>query len=203
MVKNLIAIFTKKSFNMRIISGFLKGQKLIESKNSEELRPTTDRNREALFNILNSAKFLDKVDFTIQDSIILDLCCGTGAVGFEAISRGAKKAILIDKEKKHLEIAKKNSEKLKVENQVELILNDALKPLNLKDKIDLVFIDPPYGFKFEKIIRRLLESDSITKKTLIIIESNQEQNFEEDLILLDSRKYKNNWFGFFALKKQA
>ena len=83
---------------MRIISGKFKGKKLADIANTKGLRPTTDRNREALFNILFSAKFIKEIDFTIKNASILDMCCGTGAVGFEALSHGAKSVLFIDGE---------------------------------------------------------------------------------------------------------
>lgn len=184
---------------MRITGGNLRGRKLLETKRDGDLRPTTDRNREALFNILNSGKFLQEIEFELNGAKVLDLCCGTGAVSFEALSRGAKQAFLLDKEQNHLKLAKENAEKLKIIDQCQFSLYDAQKPILFKEKFDLIFIDPPYKFKIDKIIRRVLESEICHKNTLIAVESDKEQNFD-DLTHLDSRKYGITHFDFFVIK---
>ncbi len=186
---------------MRITAGFLKGQKLIESQQSKDLRPTTDRARESLFNILQNANFLQDINFNLKNSTILDLCCGTGAIAFEAISRGAKQALLIDKDSSHVKIAKDNAKKLKLISESKIIVGDALRPINYMQKFDLIFIDPPYGFKFDKLLRRLKESPDISAQSLIIIESNQKEEIGPDFKILDYRKYGINHFTFFTKQK--
>lgn len=181
---------------MRITGGNLRGAKLTETNFDKELRPTMDRSRESLFNILANAKFVKEIGFEFVDSTILDLCCGTGIISFELISRGVKNAVLLDKNQKHLEIAKKNAQKLKISSQCRFVVGDILKPLDFIEKFDLVFIDPPYNFKFDKLIRRILESKSINEKTLIIIESNKVESFSE-FETLDQRKYGISYFNFF------
>ena len=93
---------------MRIITGKFRGRNLLKSDHLKSLRPTTDKNREALFNILSFGKFdkglakglaeglAEGLDFKLIDSKILDLCCGSGSIGFEALSRGAKFITFID-----------------------------------------------------------------------------------------------------------
>jgi 16S rRNA (guanine(966)-N(2))-methyltransferase RsmD len=110
---------------MRVIAGLYKGQKLIDSSSIKTLKPTTDKNREALFNLINHAKFLQEIDFNLQNSSIVDVCCGTGAVGIEALSRGAKFAIFIDNNSQHLEITIKNIEKLKIQQELVVLNNNA------------------------------------------------------------------------------
>ncbi len=180
---------------MRIISGFLKNRKLAESSSFKDLRPTTDRNRESLFNILNSKKFFD---FEIQDATILDLCCGTGAVAFEAISRGAKKAFLVDNNSKHLEIAKENAKKFEISQKVEFFLCDCTS-FKLEEKFDLIFLDPPYSMQFDDVIKNIIKNKLLDKNTLLIIESSKEYECEE-LKLLDHRKYGISHFSFFKMK---
>lgn len=186
---------------MRIISGELKGRKLIDSSHLKDLRPTTDRNREALFNILNSAKSLREIAFSIEDLSVLDICCGTGAVAFEALSRGAKNALLIDKNFKHLEVAKENAKNLALENKTEFLLTDVEKLALAKKTYDLIYIDPPYSIDAKNIVKNLLERNWVHEKSLIIIESAKEINYEEcGLRMLDSRKYGISRFQFFMLK---
>lgn len=189
---------------MRIISGFLKNRKLIDSSKHRDLRPTTDKNRQALFNILSSAKFLSEIDFSLQDAKVLDLCCGTGSVAFEAISRGAKSAILIDKSAAHIEIAKENAANFGLQNCTEFLCCDVAK-LNLSDKeFDLIFLDPPYEIKPKLMVEKILAQNILNKNSLLIVESSDEQNFSDlGLKTLDLRRYGISWFGFFALEKQS
>lgn len=169
----------------------------------EELRPTTDKNREALFSILSSGKFIKEIGFKIDGAAILDVCCGTGAVAFEAISRGAKSAVLIDNSEAHLAIAKKNSLLLKVENDVEIICADVKKLPQNEKFFDLVFIDPPYAEDYPAIIKNLLEKNWIKKSSLVVVEfdkTNEPKNFIfENLKLLDLRRYGKTSFVFLQL----
>ena len=105
---------------MRIVAGKFRGKNLAKTDHLKSLRPTTDKNREALFNILSSAKFVREIGFKIIGAEVLDLCCGTGAVGFEALSRGAKFVTFVEINRDHLEIVHKNSGDLKVDKDVKI-----------------------------------------------------------------------------------
>jgi len=116
---------------MRVIAGELRGRKLLSPK-GDKVRPTSDRVREALFSILGS---MDKAR-------ILDLFSGTGAVAIEALSRGAKSAILVDQ---NLRLARRNVEELGLSSSVTFLKSDfrtALKGIDTH--VDLIFADPPY-----------------------------------------------------------
>ncbi len=182
---------------MRIISGKFKGRKLTESSNLKDLRPTTDKNREALFNILSSAKFLKEIEFDIAKANVLDICCGTGAVAFEALSRGAKSAYLIDNNIQHLEIAKKNAQILGIENEVKFSLSNAKSLSKITLEYELIYIDPPYKIKASEFIKNLLENDIISKNSLVVIESGEDEKIEE-LKLLEQRKYGISYFSFYV-----
>ena len=138
---------------MRIITGKFRGRNLFKSDHLKSLRPTTDKNREALFNILSFGRF----GFKLIDSKILDLCCGSGAIGFEALSRGAKFITFIDNNREHLELVKKNAELLKVESDCEVICADARNLLENKKEFDLICLDPPYSEDSWPIIKNLFE----------------------------------------------
>ena len=187
---------------MRIISGKFRGRKLVDSKNLKSLRPTTDMAREALFNILVSSKKLREI-FKAQDVNILDICCGSGAVAFEALSRFAKTATLIDSNRAHLEVAKKNAEILGVASQAKILQLDAKKlPLN-KEFFDLVFIDPPYEEDYFTIIQNLVEKGWIQKKSLVVIEHDKTsdlENIAQFLEEVDSRNYGKTSFSFLQLR---
>lgn len=124
---------------MRIIAGTLGGRKL-ETPKGIDIRPTSDKLRGAIFNALAA-----RIDF--EDTIVLDVFCGTGALGLEAISRGAGQVVFIDSARGSLDLAKKNAANLAVSSQAQFILKDALKlgqqPENLVPA-GLFFCDPPY-----------------------------------------------------------
>ena len=195
---------------MRIITGKFRGRNLLKSDHLKSLRPTTDKNREALFNILSFGKFdkglakglaeglAEGLDFKLIDSKILDLCCGSGSIGFEALSRGAKFITFIDNNREHLELVKKNAELLKVESDSEIICADARNLLANKNEFDLIFLDPPYSEDSLPIIKNLLEKNFIHEKTLLVVEmkSGKEPESFLPLTLLETRKYGSTSFNF-------
>ena len=183
---------------MRIISGRARGTKLYTLE-GDSTRPTLDRVKESIFNIIQS---------DIKDSIFLDLFAGSGAIGLEAASRGAKKAILCDKSKEAMQIIKKNILKTHLENVVETYLLDFRALLNdkLNEKLDIVYIDPPYESDFAiQAVNIILENDLITKDSLIMIETDRKEEIEEklkkvDLRIVDERKYGRAEIFFLKMK---
>lgn len=172
---------------MRIIGGTAKGTKLytLEGNNT---RPTLDRVKEALFNILQN---------NIVDSVFLDLFSGSGAIGLEAVSRGAKKSILCDNSKEAVEIIKQNIKKTKFEKKTELykLSYDKLLAEKINEKIDLIYIDPPYNTNFAyEALKIILEKELIKPKTIIIIETDREEEINKQLEglkieVISKRKY--------------
>lgn len=190
---------------MRIISGKFRGKKFAKSDHLKStLRPTTDKAREALFNLLSLGKTAREFGFDLIDSNVLDVCCGTGAVGFESLSRGAKFVTFIDNNRKHLEIVEENARILGVEDEVEILNLDA-KKLPANNKIfDLVFLDPPYADNYEPILARLVEGGYISEKTLLVVESQSNSDLPksilENLELLEKRSCGRGSFYFLSLK---
>lgn len=153
---------------MRIIGGKARGTKLYTLE-GDNTRPTLDRVKESLFNIIQRE---------IQESIFLDLFSGSGAIGLEAVSRGAKKAILCDKSKDAINIIKKNIEKTHFQEQIELYQLPFEKLLNdkIKEKIDIIYIDPPYKTDFVyNAIKIILDKNLINDDSIVIIETDEEQ----------------------------
>lgn len=185
---------------MRIVAGKFRGRALVKSDHLK-LRPTTDKNRQALFNILSSAKFVKEIGFEIVGAQVLDMCCGTGAVGFESLSRGAKSVTFVDVNRQHLEVVKKNSEFLSVEDCCEILCLDAKKLPENNKFFDLVFIDPPYAEDYQIITQNLIAKNWIKKGSLIVMESqstNEPLNFD-GLAFLEARRYGITNFSFFTL----
>lgn len=171
---------------MRIISGKAKGTKLYTLEGLET-RPTLDRVKESLFNIIQNR---------IADSIFLDLFAGSGAIGLEAVSRGAAKAILCDNSEKAIQIIKKNINKTHAEDKVEIYKMQYDRLLeSLKEKVDIIYIDPPYNSKLaSEAIKIILEGDILKPETIMIIETDQKGRILEELSevnveIIDERKY--------------
>lgn len=123
---------------MRIISGRL-GRKRIKAPSGHRTRPTTDKAREAIFNLLESRIHL-------TDGHVLDLFAGTGALGLEAISRGAAHVTFVESDRRVLEVARENAQSLEVEDQGLFIQADAVGHLEeyTGPPFDVIFADPPY-----------------------------------------------------------
>lgn len=174
---------------MRIISGTARGTKLFTLEGLDT-RPTLDRVKEPLFNIIN---------FDLEDAVVLDLFAGSGALGLEAISRGAKKVFLCEKNRNAANIVEKNIEKTKFQDQAILIRNDFEKTISfieqLNEKIDVVFIDPPYKTDLiKKSLEKILDSDILNDDFIIIAETDEPERILKDINILninvfDTRKY--------------
>jgi 16S rRNA (guanine(966)-N(2))-methyltransferase RsmD len=121
---------------MRVISGEAGGFSLFSPK-GKNVRPTSDMVKEAVFNMLSPL---------LYDAVFLDLFCGTGAVGIEALSRGAKRAVFVDNSKESITFTEKNLRHTKFLPSAELVLKSANEFLKgNKEKFDIIFMDPPYG----------------------------------------------------------
>lgn len=172
---------------MRIISGTARATKLY-TLDGLNTRPTLDRVKESLFNIIQNE---------IQDSIFLDLFSGSGAIGLEAASRGAKKVILCDNSKDAINIINKNVEKTHLKDKVQIYNVDYECLLNtkIKEKLDFIYVDPPYNSDFAyKSIELLLKNNLVDQNTKIIIETDNEESIIEKIEnfkieIIDKRKY--------------
>ena len=168
---------------MRIISGKARGTKLYTLE-GENTRPTLDRVKESMFNILQN---------NITNSIVLDLFSGSGALALESLSRGAKKAILCDNNRKAIEIIKKNTEKCHFENEAKIVNNDYKKCIDqINEKIDIVFIDPPYKENIAvSALNYILEKNILSENAIIIIETDDKERDLDNLGKIDSIKIKD------------
>ena len=172
---------------MRIIGGNLKGKKLF-SPPGKRVRPTADRLRESIFNIL-----ADKV----SEAVVLDLFSGTGAFGIESLSRGAKYSVFIEKSKEALKVIQRNLQASSLEKQTQVVKWDIAKNLNCLRRIpfryDLVFMDPPYNRDMiQKGLRNLYHSNYLTPKTCIMIEHSALEPVVEkagEFAVFDQRRY--------------
>ena len=176
---------------MRVIGGKFKGLKLMPP-NDLGIRPKSDRLKEALFSILESKKY----NININNSSVIDICSGTGALGIEALSRGANKIYFIDQETKSIQIIQKNISKLKINNEDKIFIKvikdkstKALKKIN--HVFDIVLIDPPYKTKIiEETLQDLKNYNLIKTHSYIFAESSNAEIFDfNGYELLDTKKY--------------
>ena len=171
---------------MRIISGTAKGTKLYTLE-GESTRPTLDRVKESIFNI---------IQYKINNSIFLDLFSGSGAIGLEAASRGAKKVVLCDKSQEAVNIIKKNAQKTHLENKIDVYnksFDDCLKNIS-SEKFNIIYLDPPYKTNFiEQAIELILKLDILEDDATIIVETDNKKIIDKlklyKLKVTDQRKY--------------
>lgn len=156
---------------MRIVSGLYGGRKLSVPK-GRDIRPTSDKVRGAIFNMLRSRG-------AVEGAHVIDCFCGTGALGLEALSQGASHCIFIDNSKDSIALAKENAAAFKTGNAAEFIFKDAAK---LSDRLEkyaaanLVFIDPPYNKDLvPKALQALKKGGWLSQDAVLVIEA--EKNF--------------------------
>lgn len=184
---------------MRVIAG--KARRLqLKTPEGFETRPTTDKTKETLFNILNP--YLADADF-------LDLFAGSGAIGIEALSRGAKYAAFVEDNKAALDCIKANLRTTRLEHDAEVFPNtvlDTIRILEIKGKVfDVVFMDPPYNQRLEKeALLALQQSTIIYCDTIIVIEASLKTNFdyleETKFRIFKKKEYKTNQHVFIEMK---
>lgn len=147
---------------MRVITGKAKG---VQLKTPEGLltRPTTDRVKEALFSIIH---------FELPGAVVLDLFGGTGQLGIEALSRGAKSAVFVDAREDACKLIRENLKRTKLERDGTVIRSDYLEYLSrCREKFDIIFLDPPYAEVFlENALNRITEIDILQSDGIIVTE---------------------------------
>ncbi len=157
---------------MRIVAGQHRSR-VLESPKGDAIRPTSDKVRGALFNMLNSRG-------AVIDAVVLDVFCGTGALGLEALSQGAQFCTFIDKNKSSLDLAKRNIAALKEEGRSRTLLADSTKLPSCPPDVTpatLVFLDPPY--EREMLAPSITSLDShgwLSRNALLVVESAASEN---------------------------
>jgi len=160
---------------MRITAGVARGVPLDCPKCA---RPTLDKVKQAMFNSLYSL-----IDF--KDLNVLDLFAGSGALGVEALSRGAAKTVFVDKSKEACEVIQKNIDNSKIQAEYSIFRTDFEK-FKSKDKFDIIFLDPPYGTgMLEKALNVIAEMVN----NLIVCESNEKITYSNNLECVSEKKY--------------
>jgi 16S rRNA (guanine(966)-N(2))-methyltransferase RsmD len=164
---------------MRIIAGDFRGR-LLESVHDLSVRPTTDRAKQTIFDILANRTVFDDLE-------VLDLFAGSGSLGLEAISRGVRSVTFIDKSKKSLEVIEKNVASLGCESRCSVYQADVFWYLkNMKRVYDVIFVDPPYKLENISLLpNAIYDSGAVRHGTSVVMEHSR-----ESIIELDEQKYE-------------
>ena len=181
---------------MRIVGGALKGRAL-SSFRGMSIRPTSDKVREAIFNILPR-------DFPFKK--VLDLFAGTGAMGIEALSRGAEEAVFVDSDSRATELVGKNLASCGMKEAGSVYRRDALSAIRLFSarglRFDLIFIDPPYSTAFAEVTLKGIDAAGLLEEGGILVAETSKRNplevKPENLKLLDERRYGDTLVYFFS-----
>lgn len=162
---------------MRVIAGQFRSRPL-QSLPGLDLRPTSDRLRETIFNVLGATRDL-------SDTVWIDLYAGTGAVGIEALSRGARQVYFVESAKKHARLLRENLQSLRITSGYEVQEREVAKALPLLDSTgvvsDFCFLDPPYRMRgtYEQTLGFLSQSRLLQPSTIVIAEHEKKFNLEE------------------------
>lgn len=187
----------KYSF-LRIIAGSLKGRNFNAPKGGDTVRPISDRVKESLFDIL-AARF--------GEAKILDMYSGTGAIGFEAISRGAQSVLYVEKDPRNVKLIYENAEKLGVTDKISVLKGSIPEIITkIRGKFNVIFIDPPFPTEtiFE-ILPKLKLANLVDQNTLIVVQrfrGSKELEFE-DFTLQRKHRVGDSILWFFTLKGET
>lgn len=181
---------------MRIISGSRRGRKLV-SFSGDSIRPTTDRVKESVFNLIQEY---------VAGSKVLDLFGGSGALSLEALSRGAKRAVIVDCDKRSVGVIKENIKITGFLENAEVVFQKAEAYLKIaEEKFDIIFLDPPYNKGFVTPLLSLISKRHIlSEKGIVVLESDfgDEHGEAEGLDILKQRKYGRTFITVYKRKSE-
>lgn len=177
---------------MRIVGGKYRGKQLIVPRD-KLIRPTSDRTREALFNILaHQDDYRTESGPMPTGARVLDIFAGTGALGIEALSRGADHVTFMDNNRESQQLIKQNVQIVGALAQCDILHRDGAHPGHTAKPYDLVMMDPPYRKDLTNpCLQALIDNQWITERSIIVVElaAKEKTDIPEGLELLDERKY--------------
>ena len=182
---------------MIVTGGEFKGRK-IACPAGNDVRPTSSKTRQAIFNVLYS------MGIDVHDTAVLELFSGTGIMSFEAISRGAQRATLVDNSHNALVCSQKNIEHLNITDKVKVVKQDAIEYLNYAnlDNVDILYIDPPYRYeKYDELLKVLFSK--INNDAIVMLESKYSVIDEDNQINASIIKTKSWGKAFVTFMKKA
>jgi len=181
---------------MKIIAGTAKGR-LLKTRKGTDTRPTLDRVKESLFAIL---------DPYLSESRFLDLFSGSGSIGLEALSRGAKKCVMIEKDNEALKYIIENINNLDFADKCRAYKNESIRAIEIlgkkREKFDIIFMDPPYKDEVcTSVMNAIIKADILEKNGLVICEHHIAENLPmelEGLKKVDERNYRKKIITFYT-----
>lgn len=175
---------------MRVISGEFKGRKLISPEDNQGVRPTSDKVKEAIFSIAMH---------NLYDGVCIDLFGGSGGLGIEAISRGAKKCYFCDSKRESMKVIKENVKLCKCLERATFLMLDYKSALNkISERADLIILDPPYESGYYEVSLDMIDSlDLLASDGIIIAEHNSRMELPEQVGRLLKTKFRK--YGTIAL----
>lgn len=185
-----------RRYNLRVISGIAKGHKLKAPKGSK-VRPTEDRIKESLFNIIRDIN---------SDTIVLDAFAGSGSIGIEFLSRGVKKVYFVDNSYESISVIQENLNHTKLLKNADIIKADIFETIRKLSKqnlkFDYIYLDPPFFIDnlLDKVIKSIDEEDILASDGLLIAEHGKKLNLEDELYgfkKVDYRSYGNKVIDFY------
>ena len=165
---------------MRVITGSARGRRL-QTLEGDAVRPTTDMVKEAMFSI---------VHFDVENACVLDMFCGCGQLGIEALSRGAQSAVFVDIARQSMQVTEKNLEATGFRSKAKTVISNSLEYLDRTSEIfDIAFLDPPYkaGIMEDAIERVRLH---MSENGIIVCETSADEVLPEDIEGFTSKRYK-------------
>jgi 16S rRNA (guanine966-N2)-methyltransferase len=183
---------------MKVTAGKYRGRN-IESRPDKNLRPTSSRVREAIFNLLVHGKFMKQEDFVRDDNPsalegrkAVDIFCGTGALGLEAMSRGVEHVTFVDQDSKILAITRRNVEHFGEQSHAQFIRSDSTRLPRAPMKHELAFVDPPYNKNLApKALESLRDQGWLAHGAVVLVEHAKKEDLTvpEKFYLVDTREY--------------
>jgi 16S rRNA (guanine966-N2)-methyltransferase len=182
---------------MRVTGGTGRGRRL-QMPRGEGVRPTSDKVKQALFNILQDR---------IEGASLLDLFAGTGGIGIEALSRGARRVVFVDSSRQSLEAIKKNVEQSGFSSQAQVIAAEAASFLKKTiESFDIVFLDPPYAEEQQPLLERIAGSKAVNSSSIVIAEHFKKQPSPEQaggLVLQREARYGDTVLAFYKTEVRS
>ena len=177
---------------MRVITGSARGRRL-KTLEGESVRPTTDKVKESIFNI---------IQFDVEGSRVLDMFAGSGALSFEAVSRGANSAVLVDCDKNSVAVINKNIRALGFENVCKVLNMSCFDYVSTTaNKFDIIFLDPPYNKGFiEPALSAISDGKLLAEDGIIVLESD-DTDFKSEVSGLEVIKQKRYGRTFITIYK--
>ena len=189
---------------MQIIGGRFRGKKLVAPEGTDVVRPTAARAREAVFNILLHG--LHGEGFTLAGATVADLFCGTGALGLEALSRGAQSATFVDRAPPALAALKRNIRALPLDQQTQIIAGDVLNLPRAITPFSLIFMDPPYAETVvETVLQNLATNGWVRTGSIIVVETAASTHHAcvPDFQILKERRYGKTMTRFLLYRPES